>query len=97
MHKLRFHFPYSPVKILLGTLGALLLVYIGLIAVVMSYAAITVEFSQSVRNGEASIAVLEGEYLAGVARITSLDYVKAGYARPSVKVFVRADSVTALR
>jgi hypothetical protein len=75
----------------------LLVVYIGLIATVMSYAALTVEFSQSVRNDEAVVAALESQYLAGVTRITNTDYVADGYAKPASKVFVRAESATALR
>jgi hypothetical protein len=58
----------------------------------MSYAASTVAFSQSVKNGSAAVAALESEYLAGVARIAGMDYVAAGYAKPSAKVFVRAQS-----
>ncbi|MDO8742132.1 MAG: hypothetical protein Q7J45_01155 [bacterium] len=91
------HFPYSPVKIAFGLVMALAVSYIGLIAVVMSYAAHTVEFSQSVRNDETAVAMLEGEYLATMARISKTDYVAAGYAEPSAKIFVPAKSVTALR
>jgi hypothetical protein len=71
--------------------------YIGLIAVVMSYAALTIEFSQSVRNDESVVATLEGNYLSSVAHITSTDYGMAGYALPVDKIFVPAKSVTALR
>ena len=71
--------------------------YIGLIAAVMSYAALTIEFSQSVRNDEASIATLEGQYLAAVAQVTNTDYLAAGYVTPIVKTFVKAKSATALR
>jgi hypothetical protein len=77
--------------------GAFVVVYIGLIAVVMSYAALTVEFSQSVKNDEAAVATLEGQYLASVARIQSLDYHAAGYSMPEAKIFVPAASMTALR
>lgn len=91
------YFPYSPVKVASGLVMALAVLYIGLIAVVMSYAAHTVEFSQSVRNDETAVAMLEGEYLATMARLTKMDYVAAGYSAPSVKVFVPAKSVTALR
>lgn len=63
----------------------------------MSYAALTVEFSQSVRNDEATIAVLEGHYLATVARIANTDYIAAGYAKPLAEVFVPAKNVAALR
>jgi hypothetical protein len=80
-----------------GTVGVLLVAYIGLIAVIMSYATLTVEFSQSVRNNEATVAVLEGQYLASVASITGTDYTAEGYAKPIIKAFVRAESVTALR
>ena len=91
------HFPYSPLKICFSLVMVLAVAYVGLIAVVMSYAAHTVEFSQSVRNEETAVAMLECEYLATMARITKTDYVAAGYAEPSIKVFVPAKSVTALR
>lgn len=97
MYNFRFHFPFSLVSLCTGTVGFLAVVYIGLIAVVMSYAALTVEFSQSVKNTEASVAVLESQYLGSVARIESLDYRTVGYVQPSTKIFVPATSVTALR
>ncbi len=91
------HFSFSFVQACSGAVGALMVVYIGCIAVVMSYAALTVEFSQSVRNDEAAVATLESEYLAGVARVTSADYSAMGYVKPVAHLFVRAQSVTALR
>ena len=93
----RLHFPFSVVSLSLGAVMVLAVVYIGLIAVVMSYAALTVEFSQSVRNNEAVVGMLEAEYLAVVANITNIDYVAAGYVAPHTKTFVPAKSVTALR
>lgn len=80
-----------------GGVAVLAVVYIGLIAVVMSYAALTIEFSQSVRNDEAEVAALEGRYLDAVARVMATDYAAADYAVPVAKTFVRAASVTALR
>lgn len=102
LHKLRFRLPFStwpvrPVSLAIGTVAFLSVAYIGLIAVVMSYAALTVESSQSVRNDEASVAELEGQYLAAVAEITTMDYAAAGYVVPLSKTFVRAKSTTALR
>ena len=97
MPNLRPYVPFSALSLCYGTVGVLLIAYIGLIAVVMSYATLTVEFSQSVKNDEAAVAVLEGQYLAGVAHITGTDFIAEGYAKPATKVFVRAESVTALR
>lgn len=97
MYKSRSHFLFSPLPLVSGVVAVLTVAYIGLIAVVMSYAALTVEFSQSVRNDKATVAMLESEYLAGVAHITDIDYTKAGYALPTDKIFVPAKSVTALR
>lgn len=97
MLNVRSHIPFSPLSLCYGIVGILLVAYIGLIAVVMSSAVLTVEFSQSVKNDEAAVAVLEGQYLATVARITDADYVAEGYAKPLNKVFVRAESITALR
>lgn len=90
-------FSFSPLSLCYGIFGVLLVTYIGLIAVVMSYAALTVEFSQSVKNDEAAVATLEGQYLAGVAQVTGTNFVAEGYAKPTATVFVRAESATALR
>ncbi len=98
MRNQRFHFPsLSPVALAGGTVGFLAVVYIGLIAAVMSYAALTIEFAQSVKNDEASVASLESQYLAAIASITTTNYVAEGYVVPSVETFVRAKSATALR
>ena len=51
----------SPVSLCGSIVAVLVVSYIGLIAVVMSYAALTVEFSQSVKNVEATVATLESE------------------------------------
>ncbi|MHB8710530.1 MAG: hypothetical protein ACYC6X_03215 [Minisyncoccota bacterium] len=91
------NFRFSFLSLCYGSVGVLLVTYIGLIAAVMSYAALTVEFSQSVKNDEAAVAVLESQYLASVTRITNTDYVTEGYAAPIAQVFVQAKSVTALR
>lgn len=97
MYNFRFPLSFSLASFCSGTVGVLLVTYIGLIAVVMSYATLTVEFSQSVKNNEATVAVLEARYLASVAHITSMDYLMEGYAIPIAKIFVPAKSVTALR
>ena len=97
MHNPRFHLPFSPVSLCFGVVAVLGVVYIGLIATVMSYAALTVEFSQSVRNDESKVAMLEDQYLANVAKITTTDYLAEGYALPVAKIFVQAKSVTVLR
>lgn len=97
MRKLRFHLPFSVVSLCGGVVAVLAVVYIGLIAAVMSYAALTIEFSQSVRNDEAAVAVLEGQYLATVAHTADTDYAAEGYVVPTVKLFVKAKSATALR
>lgn len=84
------------ISICSGAVAVLAIIYIGLIAVVMSYAVLTVEFSQSVRNDEATVAALESQYLTAVARITATNYVAAGYVKPIAEAFVPAGSVTAL-
>ena len=61
MRNVRSHLSFSPVRLCAGIVGILLVAYIGLIAVVMSYAALTIEFSQSVKNDEAAVAVLAGQ------------------------------------
>ncbi|MBI2409756.1 hypothetical protein HYV30_01800 [Candidatus Kaiserbacteria bacterium] len=88
---------FSPVKLCGGLVAVLALTYIALIAIVMSYAVLTMEFSQSVKNDEAVVAELESRYLAAIAAITNTDYVAAGYATPQKQSFVPAKNVTALR
>ena len=97
MLNFRSRLPFSVVSLCSGTVVVLAVAYIGLIAVVMSYATITVEAAQSVRNDEATVATLESQYLASIARVTATDYTVAGYAKPIAEVFVPAESVTALR
>lgn len=97
MSNFRPQFSFSFLSLAWGAVGTLFVVYIGLIAVIMSYAAFTVEFSQSVKNSEATVALLESEYLASVSRVTNTDYRAEGYALPIAKIFVPAKSVTALR
>jgi hypothetical protein len=80
------------VSLCVSVVAILFVAYIGLIAVVMSYAASTVAFSQSVKNGSAAVATLESEYLAGVARIADMNYSAAGYAKPLTKMFVQAQN-----
>jgi hypothetical protein len=97
MRNSSFHLPFSVTSLVGGAVIVLLITYIGLIAGVMSYGALTIEFSQSVTNDEASVATLEGQYLAAIARITTTDYAADGYVSPSTEIFVQAKSATALR
>jgi len=97
MRNSRFHLPFSLVSLSGGLVAVLAITYIGLIAAVMSYAALTIEFSQSVKSDEASVATLEEQYLAAVAQITSTNYIAEGYVVPSTQIFVKAQSATALR
>lgn len=92
-----YSLPFSPMSLCISFFGVFLVTYIGLIAVIMSYAASTVEFTQSVRNNESIIAQLESQYLSSVADMTNLDYVAIGYAKPLTKTFIRSQSATALR
>ncbi len=89
--------PFSLSAVCFGSAAILAVAYVGLIAVVMSYAALTVSFSQSVKNDEAAVATLESQYLAAVASITGIDYIAAGYASPVAEVFVPTEDATALR
>ena len=82
--------PFSVRAFLIGTNATLVVLYLALIAFVMSYAALTVEFSQSVRNDEAAVGVLESQYLAKVSAVTNTDPTALGYAKPVVQVFVPA-------
>ncbi len=92
-----FRFPFRVVPSCYALIGVLVLSYIIAIAVVMSYATLTIEFTQSVRNDTSAVASLEKQYLSEVAALSTLDYTREGYAKPETKLFVRAKSGTALR
>ena len=95
---LRIHrFSLSPVSLAVALVATLGVAYIALVAVVMSYAALTIEFSQSVRNDEAAVATLESQYLAVVEAITTIDYAGAGYGKPVAEIFVPKGGGTGLR
>ncbi len=97
MLSLRTNLPFSLVSLCVTLVLVLLVAYIGLMATVMSYAVLTVEFSQSVRSDESTVAELESQYLDRVSQITGADYTALGYAKPVTQIFVRAESATALR
>ena len=88
---------FSPVKFCTGAVGALLVTYIGLIAVVMSYASISIEYTQSIKHDESDVATLEAKYMAEIGAVTTTDYRSLGYAAPSATTYVSTKSVTALR
>lgn len=90
-------FSVSPVKAAAALVATLAIAYIALIATAMSYAALTVQFSQSVRNDEASVAALESGYLDAISSITAMDYAAAGYVKPATLVYVPTAPSTALR
>lgn len=97
MHNRVAELRFSPVSLALGLVGALALAYLGLIAVVMSYAATTIAFSQSVRSDESAVATLESQYLDTIAAVTHTDYRALGYAAPVSIAYVPGTSATALR
>ena len=97
MLNFRPHSPFSLTAICSGAVAILAVTYIGLIAVVVSYATLTIEFSQSVKTDKSVVATLEWQYLSSISDITSINYTTAGYSPPVATTFVPAKSVTALR
>jgi hypothetical protein len=59
----------------------------------MSYAVLTIQFSQSERNDEATVATLESQYLVALTTITTTDYTAEGYAQPIAVLFVPTQPV----
>lgn len=88
---------FSWIRFGTGIIAALLVAYIGLIALVMSYASVTIEFSQSIREDSSRVAQLETQYLSSIAHLTSLDYTAHGYVVPKVTSYVLGTGVTAIR
>ena len=84
------------IKIVMGITTLLILVYVGLIAIVMSYAAMHVEFAEQVRSDEATVARLESAYLNSIGVIAAIDYENVGYTKPLAKSFVPGPAATAL-
>ncbi|MEK7604586.1 MAG: hypothetical protein AAB442_02210 [Patescibacteria group bacterium] len=88
---------FSITRFSIGLVVSLFVVYLGLIAVVMSYASVTIAFSQSIKSDESAVAQLEAAYLTEVERITSIDARALGYAAPVAKWYVPTRGGTALR
>lgn len=76
--------------------GALVVLYLALIATAMAYAALQVEFSYSIKTDEAQVATLETRYLAAVSSLTTTDVALEGYTAPVATVFVPGAPQTAL-
>jgi hypothetical protein len=89
--------PFSPVACALTLAVTLAVAYVALIATVMSYATMTVGFSQSLRDDEAQIASLESRYLADVSSVTATNYAAEGYTKPVAELYVPKAPETALR
>jgi hypothetical protein len=87
----------SPVALSVAVVATLAVAYIALIAVVMSYAALTVSLSQSVRSAQADIAALESDYFDELSRVAEIDYAVLGYEKPATQTYVPTARVTALR
>lgn len=96
-HAIALPLPFSPIACAVALVLTLALAYVALIATVMSYATMTVGFSQSLRDDEAAVASLESRYLADVSDVTSTDYAAQGYQKPSAELFVPKAPETALR
>ncbi|HVM59068.1 MAG TPA: hypothetical protein VMT80_01960 [Candidatus Paceibacterota bacterium] len=88
---------FSPVRLGVALVAMLAICYVGLIATVMSYAAVTIDFAQSERTDEAAVSALEADYLNAVASVTGSDYAALGYAKPETEIFVPSAPATALR
>lgn len=97
MHNHHPHRLGKAVSVSFTFVAALLVAYVGLIAVIMGYAATTVDFAQSVTNDKAVIAQLDGQYFAAVSAITGTSYAAAGYREPALVTYVPQASETALR
>ncbi len=98
MHKIRtISLHWSATTFLVWVASILLLVYIALISIVMTYATLTVEFAESVRDDQSAVASLEASYLEEVRALSSVDYRSLGFVEPKAKVFVKSAPVTALR
>jgi uncharacterized membrane protein len=87
---------FSPVQWLSGVVVLLIVAYIGLIAFVMSYAAIETELAQSVRDSSAQVSVLEIAYLGKTASLAALDPAQLGYNAPVAKSFVAGSARAAI-
>ncbi len=97
MYSATLRLPFSPVSLAAGLVGLLAICYLALIATVMSYAALTVEFGQSVKTDEAQVATLESAYLDAVEAVNGTDYAALGYKKPAAIAYVPAAAATALR
>jgi hypothetical protein len=86
---------FPAVTLLVGLNALFVLLYVGIMAIVMSYATMQIEFAQSVRTDEASVAMLESSYLTAVDQVTQVNYLGQGYGKPTAELFVTSAAQTA--
>jgi hypothetical protein len=87
---------FSVVRSLMALVAVLVVSYIGLIAFVMSYAAVETDTAQSVRDESAQVSTLEVEYLDRSAALSIVDPSSLGYVTPRAKSFVAGPAQAAL-
>lgn len=80
------------IPILSVVTGILLISYIAVFAFVMTYAAMQMRFSESVRDMSAHVGVLESNYLSLVAETNQTNPYKLGYTKPASIAYVTNDS-----
>ena len=87
---------WTPISALLALNATLVVVYLGLIATAMTYAALEVQFTQYTKADEATVATLESSYLATLSNLTDVNYAQEGYTDPVAVIYVPGAPQTAV-
>lgn len=80
--------PNRLISVLGGCCALLLVVYLGLVAVTVSFATWQTGLAQEIRMTEQKIAELEAEYFTSISAISRMNPVEAGLVAPASVAYV---------
>lgn len=68
--------------------GLLAIVYVGMLAVAMTYGVLQIQAAQTVRDTSAAVGNLETTYLSVITTINNVNPVSLGFSKPSTVAYV---------
>ncbi len=87
-HSLSKTLPVPFIPTLAAVAAALVIAYIGLLAIVMTYGALQMQSAQALRDTSATVGVLETKYLADITEINNTNPEVSGFTKPLTIAYV---------
>ncbi len=87
-HSITQVLPIQFIPTLATVAGALLIAYVGLLAIVMTSGALQMQAAQTLHNTSATVGVLETKYLSIITNINSISPTELGFTTPTTIAYV---------